>query len=168
MKFPVDEFSKSVFLFSIRISSRVGHYQTYVPSITHLLKNDNKLTKQELDEITTLYILHLIHFNNNNLLAIKIFFQYIPLNEKIRNIMQIWRNEDYFKWFNLYNNEHDSSRKRIMKFGEKKMISHAIKCIQKSYNQLPKTYLNKIFYNKELKEFCDWNLNDSTILIKRK
>jgi hypothetical protein len=172
LKFPIDDFAKSVFLFSVRISSRIGHYQTYIPSITHLLANSDELTQREIDEIASLYVLHLTHFNLDDKLAVENYFKYMPNNIRTRQVCESWRRLDYVKWFALFNSERDASRRKIMTFGEDKMIHHAIRCIQKSYHQLPTSYIEKIFH-RDVEDLirnygCSWTVNDSTAVIKPK
>lgn len=173
LKFPIDEFAKSVFLFSIRVSTRVGHYQTYIPSITHLLKKPEVLNKEELNEVTNFYCLHLSHFNNDDQLALEALMRYGKGDLRLRQVLESWRTQDYKRWFDLYHSEKEYSKKKLMSFGEKKMILYAINCIENSYRQLPKSYVWDLFQldlNVLTAEYaCNWVLKDEkTVLMKLK
>ncbi|KAH3664353.1 hypothetical protein WICMUC_005738 [Wickerhamomyces mucosus] len=166
LKFAADEFTKSVFLFSIRISSRLGHYQTYIPSITYLLQNKGVLSKSELNEVASLYVLHAAHFSMDNKLALELFFKYTKDNLRLYEILKAWRSMNYKKWFEFYKTEKDFANRNIMKFGEEKMIKYALRVLQKTYFQLPKTYLQDLLFvdfdDLEAKYGFKWKLEGST------
>ena len=67
-------------MFSVRISSVLGHYQTYIPSINYLIlhRAELDLSDLEFEEIATILILHLVHLNENIPRAIQLYFRYIP------------------------------------------------------------------------------------------
>lgn len=170
LKFDPDEFTISVFLYSIRIATRVGHYQTYVPSINYLLKHHSKLSASNLNEIINIFALHLAHFSNNNEDAIEIVHKYANDDIKLHRVLKAWRTLDYFTWFNLYHSESDLLYHRMMQFGENRMINHSLKCIQKSYFQLPKDYVDSVFHidfeTLKTKFACDWTLKEQTVVIR--
>jgi len=170
LKYPCDEFSKSVFLYSIRISTRVGHYQTYIPSINYLLKNLSILKPAELNEIASVYVLHLAHFSNNNVLALEAFHKYSNDDLKLHQILKAWRTMDYYTWFKLFHAEKDIMYHKMMSFGKDKMMKHSIKCMQKSYFQLPKSYIEEVFHVgfEELQKdyHCEWALNEQMVVIR--
>lgn len=170
LKFDPDEFTISVFLYSIRIATRVGHYQTYVPSISYLLKHHSKLSASNLNEIINIFALHLAHFSNNNEDAIEIVHRYANDDIKLHRVLKAWRTLDYFTWFNLYHSESDLLYHRMMQFGENRMINHSLKCIQKSYFQLPKDYVDSVFHidfeTLKTKFACDWALKEQTVVIR--
>lgn len=170
MNIKPDDFTKSVFLFSIRISSRLGLYQTYIPSITYLLRHDEILSRSELKEITYLYSIHLAHFNGDNLGALEVYFKYSPQDIRLRRILLAWRTNNYADWLEQYHGECDISRKKIMAFGESKMITHATNCIQKSYFQLPNRYLESLLHltldQLRDKHGCSWTLNGENVIIR--
>lgn len=167
-----DDFTKSVFMFSIRVSTRIGHYQTYIPSITYLLKHSRILSKPELNEVSSLYALHLAHFNNEHTKALEVLFDYSPDDLHLHQILTSFRNKEYHTWLNLFHKEKDVSKYRIMKFGEPVMVQHAIDCIQKSYFQLPSSYVNHLFeisVESLCKEYnCSWKKDNATVVIRER
>ncbi|CDR37312.1 CYFA0S01e09516g1_1 [Cyberlindnera fabianii] len=167
-----DDFTKSVFMFSIRVSTRIGHYQTYIPSITYLLKHSRILSKPELNEVSSLYALHLAHFNNEHTKALEVLFDYSPDDLHLHQILTSFRNKEYHTWLNLFHKEKDVSKYRIMKFGEQVMVQHAIDCIQKSYFQLPSSYVDHLFeisVESLCKEYnCSWKKDNATVVIRER
>lgn len=170
LKFAPDEFAKSVFLYSVRIATRVGHYQTYVPSINYLLKHSSILSSTELTEVASIFALHLAHFSNDNETALSIQFKYAKNDIKLQRILRAWRITDYFTWIELYEAERDVLYHRMMEYGADKMIKHSIKCIQKSYFQLPDSYVNQLFHmdlqTLNTRYSCGWELKDKTVVIR--
>lgn len=173
LKTTPDDFSKAVFLFSIRISTRVGHYQTYIPSITYLLDNSSILNNSEFNEVVQLYILHISHFTRDNRLALELFEKHCPDNVRLSQILKGWRSRDYLSWFKLYHGEKDTGYKQVMKFGLEKMITQAMKIITKSYFQLPKVYIEdnifKFKFDILQAEFgCKWQDKGEVVVIRER
>lgn len=143
-----DKFTIRVFLFSIRIAANIGHYQTYVPAIKFLLSNCKGLTEvKEIQEISTLLILHLSHFNNLNLQALKLYFQYhktVDDDTKLFGILQSWATKDFYTWVKYYNNENDIARSKIMRFGINAAIDNIVQNIEVSYFHLDKRFFQDL------------------------
>ncbi|KAH3674958.1 hypothetical protein WICPIJ_009403 [Wickerhamomyces pijperi] len=172
LKITADDFTKSVFLFSIRISSRIGHYQTYLPSITYLLNHQTILTDSELKEIAHLYILHVSHFTRDDMLALELCHSYCPGNLRLLEVLQAMRTSDYLHWLRLYHNEKDTAYRQVMKFALERMVKSAIRVITKAYFQLPKAYVEDIFKLKfeVLKDRydCQWKQDEDKIVIRQR
>ena len=68
-------------MFSVRISSVLGHYQTYIPSINYLIlhRAELDLSDLEFEEIATILILHLVHLNENIPRAISYISDIFPI-----------------------------------------------------------------------------------------
>ncbi|EAZ62997.2 predicted protein [Scheffersomyces stipitis CBS 6054] len=148
-----NEFSKKVFLFSIRISAAIGHHQTYIPCIMYLLSyykanKESVVTMEEVEEITTLLVLHLAHFNNSNSKALRLYFEYLHKIDnsktgKTFEVLQSWIYRDYYSWMKHYNMETDNAKASIMKFGLSTMVKHVIDCVSKSYFTITKHQLEQ-------------------------
>lgn len=165
-----DDFSKSVFLFSVRVSARLGHHQTYVPSINYLLKNKHIMSNSELREVANIHVLHLAHFNNDNQQALEAYFKYANDDLKLSQVLLSWRMKDYINWLELLHGEKDVARRRIMAYGEVTIVAHAIECIQKAYFKLPRSYVKRVFHTdvETLKKRyrCNWAVADDTVIIR--
>lgn len=173
-----DQFSKKVFLFSIRVAVNIGHYQTYVPSIMHLLHPNNSLLLSDLEkqEISTLLVLHIAHFNHENSKALHLYFKYINKAEiKTLQILKSWINGDYYDWILFYNSETDNGKASIMKFGLDHMVSHMVKSITKSYftfnlQDFEAHYLpNGSSYTELCEKYkTNWKLDHSSIVVRER
>lgn len=173
----VDDFSKEVFLFSIRISANIGHYQTYIPSINFLLdQNIDKLTKEETREIATLLILHVLHFNRDFNLSIRLFYKYLDAekDQKILSVITSYMVDDYYTWTKLYNAEVDSSVLAMMRYGVKHMVQLIIDCFTSSYfnmdvHELERFLPNGVVYETLAKEYkAPWVQNGDNIVIRQR
>ncbi|RLV88996.1 hypothetical protein JA1_005407 [Spathaspora sp. JA1] len=154
-------FHKKVFLFSLRLAAIMGHYQTYIPSINYLLhhnKTQLELTTDEIEEIATLLILHLVHFNQDLSRAIDVYFKYVPSNKPLFDIIQAWIHHDFVKWFHLMSIQGDPYKLAIMKLGKDKMIKWLIASIGVSMYRVDKKWLEM--------EICSGEINVENLLTK--
>ena len=134
-------FSKKVLLFSVRVAVPLGHYQTYVPSITQLLAPGVDLRPDERQELVVLLLLHWSHFSNENSRALLLLIRGCPEDTRTRLLLQSWIGNDYHRWLNLYKVEEDNLRARIMKFGLPKVLQHMVNAVNVSYFNLPLSFL---------------------------
>jgi hypothetical protein len=100
---PCTDFTVKVYLFSIRIGASIGHYQTYIPSITYLIRQN--ISNDDRNEIATLLILHTSHFNNDNSLALRQWHRYLCHDAQMKQLVSAWIAKDYYTWVKMYNNE---------------------------------------------------------------
>lgn len=131
---PCTDFTVKVYLFSIRIGANIGHYQTYIPSITYLIRQE--ISNDDRNEIAALLILHTSHFNNDNSLALGQWHRYLAHDTQMKRLVSAWIAKDYYTWVKMYNHETDNGRSTIMKFGLRTMVGHMVVCITKSYFNL--------------------------------
>lgn len=118
-------FSKKIHLFSVRISAPVGHYQTYVPSINHLLELPELLSDLELREVAILLVLHISHHNRENEKSFRVFDKYLKRseNESIYQVLVAWATGDFYNWLRLYSQESDHCVHAVMSGGKGEMLS---------------------------------------------
>lgn len=136
-----DDFTKRVFLFSIRIAATVRHYETYVASILFLLNNARHLlTPSEEQEIAWILIVHTSHFNGDNYRSLLLFFKYLSeqTNVYLYNLLQAWINDDYYTWLQHFNTESNLGIHAIMTFGVDRMMKCMINSVSNSYFTFPK------------------------------
>lgn len=127
-----DDFAKKVYLFSVRVSSAVGHYQTYMPSIQFLLdRGQALLTNDERRELTALLVLHLLHCNNDNFRAMRLFFAEFDAHKdaRLHTVLRAWITNDYWTWMACYNAETDHSQYAIMTMGLARMSQRIVECL---------------------------------------
>lgn len=144
---PFTDFTRQVFLFSMRISSNIGHYQSYFPSAIHLLANEECLSPLEVQEVATVMVLHLSHHNNANGSALIYYYKYLNDDHRLLQVLTSWIGCDYYLWIRIYNGESNPYKLRLMRFGLKRMLAHLIQCLEKLYFTLPSTYMDEILPN---------------------
>lgn len=173
-----EEFNKIVYIVSVRLSTSIGHYQSYLPGIKYLLEDcPHLLTVEETKEMANLMVLHFLHFNNEPQFAMKYYFKYLKDEGAYRtwDIIESWIHKDYLNWFRLYNTETHNLRSKLMNFGVPKMVPIMIKSITKSYF----TYQYEDFkilllpngtsYEDLIGEYlAPWEKNGDTILVRNR
>lgn len=171
----VDDFSKEVFLFSIRISVNVQHYQTYIPSINFLL-GLNKLTKEETKEVASILVLHVLHFNQEYNFSIRLFYKYLDpeTDQKVLSVIRSYMANDYYTWTKLYNEEVGSAASAMMRYGIKRMVQVIVECLSSSYfsmdvRELEKLLPNGVTYETITKEHkLMWQKEGNNIVIRQR
>lgn len=174
-----DSFTRNVFLFSIRVSAYIGHYQTYIPSINYLLApfNIKNLNHSEKREVATILILHVAHFNRDYGQAIRLFFSYLDPSEdkKVLRILESYINNDYYTWSQLYNSEVDNGISNMMKFGVQAMSRVIVERLSSSYfnislKELEDTFLPNGITFLYIKETfgVEWKQDGDNLIIKQR
>lgn len=130
-----DDFSRRVFLFSVRVSAPVGHYQTYVPSIHYLLRRGSGISALERREMALLLVLHVSHVNGDNSHAFRVFYRYLDRTADMKTlvILESWIHGEYSVWVRMYNAEADPATAAIMAVGVRKVVTHMAACITRAY-----------------------------------
>lgn len=169
-----EEFSKTVFLFSARIASTVGQYQTYVPACQYLLNEcGDILTEQERKELATLMVLHTSHCNNQSSQAFEMFFKYLgDTNLHIFQIISAWTVGDYLTWTTYYNSETDQLVYGVMSLGINRVLEHLASCLNASFFSYSLLELEKILpKNTSVEDFVKdnttWEMSDNLVIRKR-
>ncbi len=128
-------------------------------NITHLMNNlkfnvneDNKfiqivdshnnlISNDELIEIITIYVIHLIHFNNNDnvndndnilesLMILNYYKDILKFNndhyEKLWIILKSWIDKDYYNWFTIYKSYAYTNETNVINENNKFSYSYSI------------------------------------------
>lgn len=179
---PLEDFTKRVYLFLIRLSALTNHYQTYLPCITYLLRDRpiSILSKLEYTEISTLLVLHTCHFNNNHSAALAYYYRYLQgpdgqdkTNIDTLRIVLSRVHNDYHTWIQLYNVQSDHACAALMRMGLNSVLSSMVETISKSYfsldfNHLEKHMLPRGIDFKYLQANCkiSWTCSESTVIVR--
>ncbi|KAK9453113.1 hypothetical protein V1511DRAFT_463137 [Dipodascopsis uninucleata] len=138
------QFEKSVLLFSARTTALMGHYQSYVPSVRRLL-DTMPLSEAERHEVGAIYILHIVHFNNDIPAAFEALAKYNLFDDlSLRQIVRSWADWDYVLWRRRLRAETDPARLRIMMFGDRLMAIETLKRLGKAYFFMQKSEIEKL------------------------
>lgn len=168
------EFSKKVFLYAVRISTKIGVYQTYLPSLNYLVSTCKPLLSAiELEEVATYLILHTSHFNNDSLKLFQLYFQLIPKSEIVKQILEAWVSQDYLNWKLLRTKiEINLGYYKLMAFGEHKILNLYLSDIGKAYFVFPKPLLEELAgkpWDKLKDEFkLKWTLENTQLTIRKR
>ncbi|CAK7894434.1 hypothetical protein CAAN1_02S05842 [[Candida] anglica] len=170
---PPNEFSKSVFLFSIRIAVAAGKYQTYVPSIIYLLERGiYLLDNSEKEEIVTLLTLHLSHFNGENNRGIEVYYKYKLNDPELLKTLKSWATGNHHEWIRQYNAESDGCRSALMAIGLPRMIKILIQEFTATYFTIDKNHLEELFLPigtkyRDLNRYgCTWKEENNVVTIR--
>ncbi|KAK9381814.1 uncharacterized protein V2V93DRAFT_367934 [Kockiozyma suomiensis] len=173
---PPTAFGKSVFLFTVRVTVPIGHYESYVPAMKCLLdviSQTQPLTKAERHEIGALYLLHLTHFSNNMSEAFEAMQKYGLADDlTLRQTLQAWWDRDYVLWRRRFVKEKDPARRKLMEYGDRTMALEALKRVGAAYFFMKREELEKITgwpWTRCVDELgCGWrHEQDSSLIVIR-
>lgn len=163
------DFTLKVFLFSIRISTPINHYQTYVPAINYLLENPQLLDQNLKRELLTLKILHLSHVNLQHTKAIELYYNSFKTELTLLSAILSWYRKDFYNWVQIYNSESDNAKLAIMRNGAETMVKNMIYTIEKSYFNIEKNYLMSLVPNGvELSDYVQWDLLEKNVVVRKR
>lgn len=174
---PPDDFTKKVHLFSLRVSSAIGHFETYIPSINYLTHEARSLlTSAEHREIMTLRVLHLAHKNGANNRALETFFEHLDpqKDSRVFSTLVSWLLGDYSLWMLMYNSESDHAIHCAMSLGLSQMMKHMIDCFSKSfftyrYDDFMKFLPRGMSWEDFRSEYSTpWTVEDNIITVRRR
>lgn len=172
-----DAFTAKVYLLSVRLSAKVGHYQTYIPSISYLLRHKHIISTAEHREVATLLVLHTAHCNNQKSRSLELFHEHLDKVEdsKIFEILRSWIAGDYCKWIELYDSERGSAVSSILELGLPRMMAHMVNCLTCSYFTMSVSELQDKFFPKGVtidefqKQYSPtWLVEDGTVTLRKR
>ncbi|KAG7665087.1 uncharacterized protein J8A68_001396 [[Candida] subhashii] len=171
-----NEFCKRVFFFSLRIAAIVGDFRTYIPSILYLLENreELQLSTDEIEEVATLLILHHIHKTEEISKAVRLYFEYIPKKSMIFDMIRSWIDDDWYRWFRIYELQSDSSMTSMMAMGLTRMIKLFIDQFNQTYYTIAKSELERLLpsgikVDDLIEKYgADWKLKDDMVIIRER
>ncbi|KAK9468233.1 hypothetical protein V1512DRAFT_259034 [Lipomyces arxii] len=167
------EFAKEVLLFTVRVTTLLGHYESYIPAMKRLLEEDVvELTSAERYEIGGLYVLHLAHFNNDLTAAYDAMLRHDLLDDlALRQVLRAWDDCDYVLWRRRFITEPDPGRHRMMAFGDTAIAVGSLKRIGRAYFFMQKTELETLtgwpWQDCVDQLECGWRLEDSGRVVMR-
>lgn len=167
------EFTKAVFLFSVRVTSTMGHYQSYVPSVLKLLEVHATvpLTNAEVQEVCGIYALYLSIVSGCSSEAYLVLDRNDWKDSRLLSILRAWDTKDYVSWAQLCRTESDLGRSKIMQSGDPHMAMEGLKRIGKTYFSIHVDELEKLLgwkwaaIKKELN--CGWREEDGGRIVIR-
>lgn len=169
---PYDDLTNSVYVYSVQVSALEGHYESYVPSAKHVLFSlypEGGISEHQFNDVMQLYILHLIHFENETVKVFDLLGEYHTTGEntnKMGEIVRVWVERDYLRWRQLYDGERNMARKRIMQIGELIMAKEALGRIGKLIRQQDLEATMGKSWERLLSQLnCTWGRDENDLII---
>jgi hypothetical protein len=126
---PSEELTAQVYIFSIKVFAMNGRPDVYVDLIKYVigtLHDEGCIDPVIVTRVYSLYVLHLLHHDNETVYVFDILGKYFSSDDPIWNVVHIWLEHDYRHWRTQFDAEDDIARRRVMKFGEVKMAKEAL------------------------------------------
>ncbi|KAG7932809.1 hypothetical protein KL934_003464 [Ogataea polymorpha] len=184
---PHTDFAKDVFLNSIQYSASIGHHQSYVPSIMHLMEAEKKnqlMSSTEKELVLSILALHKAHYNGQfesvfELLLLN--FDIVPNFGKLASCVPeaaffatyALMTKDFYLWTRQYNFlSKNPCYKSVMDLRLKAFRQTEVDTLHRSYFMLNKRVLLN-FVNASWEELCkdhniEWTLENDTVTIRRR
>ena len=169
------EFMKTVFLFSVRVTSTMGHHASYVPSVIKLMEIHEvlPLTNAEIQEVCGVYALYLVVVAGDVVRGYQVLDQNDWKDSRLQAVLRAWVTKDSVSWARLYATETDLGRSKMMQSGDAHMAMEGLKRVGRSYFFIQTTELEKMIgwkwpaIQKDLG--CGWRQEeDGRIIIKER
>ncbi|KAG7881239.1 hypothetical protein KL938_003369 [Ogataea parapolymorpha] len=184
---PHTEFAKDVFVNSIHYSASIGHHQSYVPSILHLMEAEKKnqlMSSTEKEPVLLILALHKAHYNGE----FESVFELLLLNFDIAPnfgkpascapeaaffATYALMTKDFYLWTRQYNYlSKNPCYKSVMDLRLKAFRQTEVETLHRSYFMLNKRVLLN-FVNTSWEELCKdhnigWTLENDTVTIRRR
>lgn len=131
----VDDFTIQAYIFCIRLSILLKHWESYHPSMRHLLQvmhPKHPLSSTELQEFAGYQVLDLACRQRDLAKAFAIKLTLGLQDPKIDELLKALAHDNYFIFWKVKNGV-DGYRAKIMEFAEDEMKLHALKSIGKTY-----------------------------------
>lgn len=165
-----------IFVYSVKVSAMEGHHEAYIPSFHHILNTlypEVGLPEDVFLSVFELYILHLVHFNNDTVKAFDLLGEYYCTgSNRLWETVRVWVERDYVRWRRLFDTETNLASKRIMQMGELTIATEALNRIGASYMTISQSALESIMgmtWERLVTELnCVWRNDNGTIVIKER
>lgn len=169
----IDSFSTQVYIFIIRLSILLKQWESYFPALSHLLftiHSRKPLSKLELQEFTSYFVLDLACRQGDLAEANRKRMELGMRDAKIAKVLKTIVYDDYVGFWRLMRSV-DGHRAKIMEYAEEDMRLHALKCIGRTYFQVPRSFVEAMTNStwKELleKHKVGWELNGEEVIIRK-
>lgn len=170
-------FLKQVFLFSVRFAAPAGRYQTYVPCITYLLREERcVLSAEERAELVLLLALQLAHGAGDSGAALAVFFTHLDARAapRVHAALHAWVRDDHWQWLQIYNLEQDPAMRAVMSGGVAHILRQIAQTLTAAYFQIDRIELERKFLPRgtSVAQFAaayapHWEVGDTVVMRRR-
>jgi hypothetical protein len=169
----VDEFSIQAYIFCIRLSILLKHMESYHPALLHLLYHMHPvkpLSKLELQEFASYLVLDLACRRQDFAQAHAIRLKYGIRDKKVLTVLNALIHENYHAFWRVKRSV-DGHQATLMGFAEQGIRLHSLKCLGRSYFELPLSFVEHASNATwdELVKDCKvgWELQGDTLIIRK-
>ncbi|KAH3670518.1 hypothetical protein OGAPHI_001033 [Ogataea philodendri] len=181
------EFAKTVFVASIDFSASIGHHQSYVPSIMHLIqaeKTNSFMNKTERTRVLVLLALHKAHFNKEYEQAFSILLQNFELSPNFQSPKKSDQDQAYFACYAALTNDfqlwwpcyrqlaEQKTYKGVLDLEIHQFRQKAISTVNCTYYVLKKNTLEDLLHisweDLQSSFSTNWSLQNDTVTIRKR
>lgn len=126
---PSNQLTADVFVYTIKTTAMEGRHEVFVDKFQYVLENlyhEGGIPELVLNRVFTLYVLHLLHFENDSIEVFGLLGKYFLTDDPLWETVRVWIERDYLQWQRIYEAEKDPARQRVMRFGESTMTKEAL------------------------------------------
>ncbi|KZF19793.1 hypothetical protein L228DRAFT_271112 [Xylona heveae TC161] len=141
----IDAFAQHAYLFSIRASILVQHYESYQPALLHLLHRIHllhPLPPPDLHECVGYLVLDLACRQQNIGAAYAAKIQYKYSDRRVELILKALAHENWYAFWRL-RQAVNGYQTRLLQPAEQELRLHALKCLGRTYFTVEKPYLER-------------------------
>lgn len=126
---PSEDLTAQVYVFSIKVFAMNGRSDVYIDLIKYVIEtlhDEGGIDPVIVTRVYSLYVLHLLHHDNETVYVFDILGKYFSSDDPIWNVVHMWLEHDYRHWRTEFDSEVDIARRRVMQFGEVRMAKEAL------------------------------------------
>ncbi|KAI0205016.1 hypothetical protein F4808DRAFT_413010 [Astrocystis sublimbata] len=168
-----DDFAIQAYLFCIRLSVLVKHYESYHPAILHLLYRIQPLhgmTTVELNEVLSYLVLDTACRRNNLGEAFALRHRYRLKDAKVDALLDALTHDNYIE-FKRLKHRVDGHRAKLLEFAEEPMRRHLLKCFGRTYLSVDLPFLETCadasWAHLTAEDGVGWELDGSKVVIRK-
>jgi hypothetical protein len=168
-----DTFAQRCYIFILRASILVSHWESYLPTLLYLIYDIHPLTPlptHEFNECIIYYVLDLACRQSEFSLAYKVKVEYGIRDRRVEAVLKALVMDNWTVFWKVRRRV-DGFQRAIMGWAEQGVRLHALKCLGRSYFTADKGFVEKaagMEWEGLVGEGVGWELgNDGVVVIRR-
>lgn len=169
----VDNFSIQAYMFCIRLTILLKHYESYHPAILYLLRNMHSirpLSKIQMQEFAGYLVLDLACRKQDFAQAYAARHAFSLHDSKIDATLGALVHDNYHKFWKIKRSV-DGHKAKLMEYAEKSMRLQALKCLGRTYFTVDVGFLesttNTTWFDLKNQQDVGWELEGREVVIRR-
>lgn len=168
-----DEFAQRAYMFIIRTTILLKHWESYHAALLYLLRRihlHTPLSATEVQEFVGYYILDLACRQGDLHAAYKVKHDYKYSDRKVDRVVYALVHDDWFVFW-MVQRKVDGHVRTLMSWSEGQMRMHALKCLARSYFTAEKDFVERstnLEWTALVKDMeVGWELDGDKVTIRR-